>query len=349
MRDPSHAAQSDSPSPPAGERGPGGEGSPLARPPLALSTMWAMQPRFQHDLRAFLERTAELGYDAVEINHSMDAQMAGAILAARDVLPVASVHAPAPLERHATAGWNRELNLAATDEAERTLAVDYVRRTIALAAEAGASRVVVHLGHIARAPSSPVQPYDGERRVRAAWPRRDDDPAAWRDAIATAQRDRTAAAAPHLEAATRTLAALAFEAETRGITLGLETRLHYHELPLPHEAAALLVPYPAHVAGYWHDVGHAEVQHRLGLTSRDAWFDTLGARLVGVHLHDVAALTDHRAPGNAVPSGQPGGVDFAWLAARIPPHVPRTLEIDQHEPDAAVAAAIGVLRAAGLA
>ena len=27
------------------------------------------------------------------------------------------MHAPAPLERHATAGWNRELNLASTDEA----------------------------------------------------------------------------------------------------------------------------------------------------------------------------------------------------------------------------------------
>ncbi|MBM4416435.1 MAG: hypothetical protein FJ035_09430, partial [Chloroflexi bacterium] len=148
-----------------------------SRPLLALSTMWAMQPRFQHDLRAFMERTAELGYEAVEINHSMDAQMAGAILAARDVLPVASVHAPAPLERHATAGWNRELNLAATDEAERTLAVDYVRRSIALAAEAGAAHVVVHLGHIAGGPANMAQPFDAERRVRAAWGQREHDPA----------------------------------------------------------------------------------------------------------------------------------------------------------------------------
>ncbi len=124
------------------------------------------------------------------------------------------------------------------------------------------------------------------------------------------------------------------------MALGLECRLHYHEVPLPHELAGLLAPYPASVAGYWHDVGHAEVQHRLGLTDRSAWFDLLGERLLGVHLHDVRALVDHRAPGT-------GDVDFGWLAARVGIDVARTFEIDQHEPDDAVARALAVVRAAG--
>ena len=308
--------------------------APLAPPLFALSTMWAMQPRFEHDLRAFLERAAELGYGAVEINHSMDAQMAGVILASR-VLPVTSVHAPVPLERHPTAGWNREMNLASTDEAERALAVQYTLRSVDLASEAGAHSVIVHLGGI----GSRLLP--AERRLRELYPRRDLAPDEWRAAADEAVRDRAARAPEWVEAARRTLAELVAYAEPRGIALGIETRLHYHEIPLPNELATLLAPYPAHVAGYWHDVGHAEVQHRLGLTERAAWFDVLGERLLGTHAHDVRALTDHRAPGN-------GDVDFEWLAARRPSSAARTLEIDQHEPDEAVAHALEVLRAAGV-
>jgi sugar phosphate isomerase/epimerase len=296
--------------------------------------MWAMQPRFEHDLHAFLERAAELGYGAVEINHSMDAQMAGAILAS-GVLPVTSAHAPAPLERHATRGWNRDLNLASTDEDERGLAVHYTTRSIDLAVEAGARYVVVHLGGIG------TRLLAGERRLRELWPRRDLEPEEYERAVDEAVRERASLAAPHVDRARRSLDALVEYASRRGVALGLETRLHYHEIPSPHELAEMLTHYPASVAGYWHDVGHAEVQYRLGLTDRSAWFDLLGDRLLGLHLHDVRGLVDHRAPGN-------GDVDYEWLAARVPASAARTLEIDQHEPDEAVAHGLEVLRASGL-
>src|SRR5688572_5725167 len=118
-----------------------------ARPLLALSTMWAMQPRFEHDLFAFTQRATELGYEAIEINPSMDAQMAGAILAG-GALPVASIHAPAPLEQHPTAGWNRDLNLASLDESERALAIRFTQRSVDLAVQADARYVVAHIGRV---------------------------------------------------------------------------------------------------------------------------------------------------------------------------------------------------------
>jgi sugar phosphate isomerase/epimerase len=86
------------------------------------------------------------------------------------------------------------------------------------------------------------------------------------------------------------------------------------------------------------------VQHRLGLVDRATWWDLLGDRLVGLHLHDVRGLVDHRAPGN-------GDVDFAWLAERIRAAAPSpalTFEIDQREPDDDVARGLEVLRAAGI-
>lgn len=307
------------------------------RRPFALSTMWAMQPRFEQHIDAFVERAAALGFDAVEVNGSMDAQMAGVILAGR-VLPVASVHAPAPLEQHPTAGWNRDLNLAAIDEAERDLAVRYHQRSIDLAAEAGASHVVVHLGHVGHPGGARM--LDGERRLRELWPMRDLIAEEYERQVVTTLRERAQFAPRHIEPARRSLAALAEYAAPRGITLGIESRLLFHEFPLPQEAADLLAEHDPAVVGYWHDAGHVEVHHRLGLTDRGAWFDLLGERIVGVHLHDVRGILDHRAPGT-------GDVDFGWLAARIPASAARTFEVDQHEPDDDLAAAIGVLRDAG--
>lgn len=297
--------------------------------------MWAVQPRFERDMHAFMERAAELGYGAVELNHSMDAQMVGAALA-DPTLPVTGVHAPAPLERHPQAGWNRDMNLAATDEGERALAVQFTRRSIDVAAEAGARCVVVHLGQVGR------RGLPGDRRLRESYERRELLGEEWQRTIDETVRARAAIAAPYLEAAGRSLAELAESAQQRGVVLGLECRLGYHEIPLPEEAARLLAPYPTTVAGYWHDVGHAEVLHRLGLVDRGAWFDLVGGeRLVGTHLQDVRGLTDHRAPGN-------GDVDFAWLAARVPPHAARTFEVDQRESDEDLAHGLTVLRDVGL-
>lgn len=306
-------------------------------PRAALSTMWAVQPRFDRDLHAFMERTTELGYDAIELNHSMDASQSGAILGHR-TLPVVGVHAPAPLERHPQRGENRGLNLAATDEEERALAVQYHLRSIDLAKEAGARIVVVHLGGVG------VRMLDGERRLRSMYERRAQLREEWDATVDRTVRERAAQAAPWLDAARRSLAEMAEAASRAHVTLSIETRLYYHEIPLPHELVDLLAPYPAEVAGYQHDVGHAEVQHRLGLSDRSAWWDLLGPRLVGLHLHDVRGLIDHRAPGN-------GDVDFAWLAARIRlanPHAARTFEIDHRESDEDVASGLRLLAEAGI-
>ena len=167
---------------------------------------------------------------------------------------------------------------------------------------------------------------------------------AWTNAVQQAHEEREAQAAPYLEQAARSMAELAETASAHGVAIGLETRLHYHEIPLPREARELLAPYPVAVAGYLHDVGHAEVHHRLGLTDLDEWWDELGDRLIGLHLQDVRGITDHRAPGN-------GDVDFAALASRIEaanPSAARTFEIDQHEPDEDVASGLRLLREAGV-
>jgi sugar phosphate isomerase/epimerase len=83
------------------------------------------------------------------------------------------------------------------------------------------------------------------------------------------------------------------------------------------------------------------VQARLGMIDRAAWFPALTPRMIGCHLHDVAGILDHRAPGN-------GTLDWAYVAAAIPPTALRVLEINQDEPDDLVGSALPFLRERGV-
>ena len=107
------------------------------------------------------------------------------------------------------------------------------------------------------------------------------------------------------------------------------------------EYDALLDGFALDQAGYWHDVGHAEVLHRLGFIDRRAWLDALSSRCIGAHLHDVIGLGDHRAPGD-------GDVEWGYVVTGVQ-HLPGyTLEINQHQPDELVSAAPAFLESVGL-
>ena len=301
---------------------------------IALSTMWAQQERFRGNFTRFVEIARDAGFEAIEISHSTDEAGLRECLSCT-VLPVVSLHAPTPYAVTPRSVPNSALNLAGRDEDERSEAVQATKRTLDFAADHGARWVVVHLGGIDRGPR------EHERRLRGLYAAGaiDSEEAAGvrREAIAA----RTADAPPHLEAGRRSLADLADHARRRGVAIGLETRLHYWEIPSADEAVSLLSDYAPSEAGYWHDTGHAEVWARLGFLPHRRWFDLLRDRLIGSHLHDVRELLDHRAPGN-------GTLDWSLIRDGIPPSAARTCEIDQREPEASLATAVRLLRERGV-
>ncbi len=301
---------------------------------LSLSTMWAQQERFVADMHAFVDAVRELGYDAIEVSHSTPKAPFDRLLSHHDVT-ISSIHAPAPLVRDATDRANSSLNLAALDDGERRAAIAYTKGSIDYAAEVGARFVVLHLGGVGNAM------FDDERELRRLYDsgtREGERVEALRAAILAR---RAAEAGPWLERARETLRELVAYAQPLRVALGIENRLHYHEIPQPDEAAALLADYAPGEAGYWHDVGHAEVQWRLGLRDKRAWLDTNGARCIGTHLHDVTGLADHRAPGN-------GDVEWGYIREGIPAGALRVFEINQSQPAADVARAIPFLRERGV-
>lgn len=292
--------------------------------------MWAQQERFERGMARFVESARAAGYDAIEVSHATPEAPFTALLKTPGVL-LSSIHAPAPLAVDGDGRRNSSLNLASLDEEERTLALAYTKRSVDHAADAGARYVVVHLGSVGSTM------FDEELRLRRLYDcgvREGEEVERLR---ARCLELRAAMAGPYLEQARRTLDELVTYATARGVAIGVENRLHYHEIPQVDEVAGLLRPYPVEAAGYWHDVGHAEVQSRLGLVDCHGWLRAHGSRTIGAHLHDVDGLADHRAPGR-------GTVDWSYIAEGLPPEAARVFEIDQRQPEESLRTAIDYLR-----
>lgn len=300
---------------------------------VLLSTMWAQQGRFDAEPALFAQDVRRAGFDGIEVSHASGPAMLEA-LAEQQAAPIKSLHAPTPFTPSRAGRGNSSLNLASTDDGERTEAVEHHLRTIAWAARLRAGTVVVHLGGLA----SPVAE---ERRLRDLFNQGRIATDEARSLASAAHSERITRVAPHLDAARRSLTELVLAASREGVRIGLENRLHFHEIPSPAETAALLAEYSREQAGYWHDVGHLEVQARLGLVDARAALASLAPLLIGTHLHDVRGLVDHRAPGN-------GDVEWDYIAAALRPDTVRTCEIDQHEPFELLAATLPFLQERGV-
>jgi len=301
--------------------------------------MWS-QGRFRgdgkqaDDMLAFAETAARLGFPAIEINYVIPPEGVEALLS-NDYIGIVSLHSPTPRIRMDDGKSSDALNLASTDEEERGLAVERARVTVDHASRCGARYMIVHLGGIDGAM------FDEERELRKRYDAGERDGAEIDLLRRGAVERRGEAAKTHLPLAKRSLAEIAEYAVTRNVAVGLENRYHYHEFPGPGEMRELLEEYPPEVAGFWLDVGHAEVLDRLGLELHDRWLNELGDRCVGAHVHDVEGLADHRAPSH-------GTADWPHYAQKLPPAVPRVFEINQKVDEQQVAAAIPFLRERGI-
>jgi len=303
--------------------------------PLALSTMYAQQERFE-DGAVFARFAADAGFDAIEISHSTPAAKIEAIARA-GILPVTSFHAPAPYVKRANGRGNSSANLAAVDPDERKAAVDYTLLSIDWAARLGARALVVHLGQV----SDVHEQFEDELAMRRMFDSGMVDEERFSEFRERVIQRRAAEAEPYLVAARQSLEALIQKAEQARIVIGLENRYHYHEIPAPDEYEQLFDGFAIEQVGYWHDVGHAEVLDRLGLVGKRRWLDRWSGRIVGAHLHDVSGIGDHRSPGD-------GDVDWEYIVAGVAGLAGYTLEINQRQPAEAVAAAPRFLASIGL-
>ncbi|MGQ9545783.1 MAG: sugar phosphate isomerase/epimerase family protein [Dehalococcoidia bacterium] len=280
---------------------------------VSLSTMWA-KGRFG-SMVEFVAKARELGFTHIEANTYVSPRMFAELL--KTGVPFSSIHSPCPAVSSYRGISISSLSLSSLNESERTEAVDFAKKTIDLAAEVRAKAIVLHMGEVPIDLSLRDKLY---KQHQAAYPETNERNEVKEELV----RQRASRAAPYLNAAKESLRELCEYSAQKGIMLGLETRFHVNEIPNIDEMAKLLqlVGAPRSLAGYWHDVGHAEVQQQLGFASHEEWLSRFHDRMIGIHLHDILGISDHHIPGT-------GRVNWDMIARYLSPGVLKVCEIGE--------------------
>ncbi|MEJ2209888.1 MAG: sugar phosphate isomerase/epimerase [Anaerolineae bacterium] len=291
---------------------------------IALSTMWAIG-RFS-SLEDFFQAGNALGFRRFELNHGIDSAMLAGL---RPDVSISSVHEPCPADVSLKELGRRNWLISATDEENRRQGVLATRRSIDLAHRLGAGVVIVHPGRVDIDPALDRALVDLYERGCVNLPE-------YARAKARLVAARSAQAEANMRSVRRSLQELAEHAEGLGVRLGLENRIHTHEIPLPDELDELLGLGCGDTLGYWHDVGHAQVLEHLGFYSQEEWLRRFSGQMNGIHFHDVRGVTDHLAAGL-------GQVDWDLVFAYLPPGAIRTCEFKPGNSSQEVAAGLEFL------
>jgi sugar phosphate isomerase/epimerase len=242
------------------------------------------------------------GAEALELDYRLRPDVLKALIPAlrSAQIPVISVHnfCPIPSDLSGSSGGGDLFRLSDRDADRRKEAVRWTVRTLETASEVEATAVVLHGGRVDAGHD------EGVIRDRRPWGLLDTDGARHR---MTEMRDAIRRLKPpFLDGLFFSLDRLIPTAEQYGITLGLENRYHFYELPTVDDFGSILRRFDGAPLGYWHDTGHAHAAQQLGIKTANEMLDELADRMVGVHLHDARGLEDHLPPGE-------GEVDFNGL------------------------------------
>lgn len=278
---------------------------------ISLSTMWSQN---YTDMNEFVRDIFDYGFTHVELNASLTAETLKELQTVEG-LKISSIHSPCPNGPTSEGTKASSLSLSSLNEDERKEAVAFAKNTIEIASELAVKVVVLHSGWVELNP-------DLEMNLRNMYEQGLGTSSEYENARCTLVNAREFMACPHIDAAKESLLELAGHARSNGVQLALENRVHYYEIPNIDEMLDILSEFQPEVVGYWHDVGHAEIQARTGFTPHDEWLMALEDRMIGVHLHDVQGIRDHQAPGL-------GDLDWNLIAENLPKDVIRVCEIGE--------------------
>lgn len=257
-----------------------------------------------------LQEMAGLGFEYVELSHGIRITLVPGILKAVEegVIKVASCHNFCPLP---TGVMHAAPNLylpSSADARERDQWLRQSKRTIDFAAQVRAKKVVLHLGSVEFFWFNPTRKVEAYCDARPGEDLSTD--AAYQKLLAKSLAKLKARMPEYWENTKTSIAELLAYAQPKGVLLGFENREKFDELPLdaehPDLIAALAKP---GTCGYWHDTGHAQIKHDMGLLNHREHLEKNAPNAIGFHLHDVSAEgQDHQPIGT-------GKIDFEMVSS----------------------------------
>lgn len=265
-----------------------------------------------------IEEIVDLGFTNIELSHGMTIAKLPGIKKAYDrgLFTCSGVHNyfPSPVEVMIDAPDAYEYTSHRPFERQR--AMDMTLRTLDIAAEFKAQYLVLHMGSVplpSKKWSKPLTAMvaDGNQR----------SPGYIKEKIAFVKK-REKIGPLYYDRAIRALAKIAERAAEVGVKLAVESRSHFEDMPSEREMVALHEHFADNPwVGYWHDFGHVQLKHNLGLLDHHEWLEKMAPHIIGGHVHDVQwPQRDHRVPFS-------GTLDYGPLLEFFPPGCPLIWEL----------------------
>ena len=264
---------------------------------IALSTAYNIKKHLT--AHTLVEEIKELGFSAVELNVEVTKGFIPGI--ARE-LKISSVHNFCPKVDFVPPGKTiySPYNISSTDADELKTAVELTKKTVDVAADVGAGAIVIHSGEV-------VTEFTGRMLAKAY--NETKGTASYKSRLAGFVNERKSKSKEYFDNVLSSLDNILNYAVKKKIKLGIENRFWANEIPSLDEFDKIFKKLDSEYIGLWYDVGHAVIAEKQGLVkNRLDFLEQFGAKLIGVHLHDVVDVYDHKAPGT-------GEVDFKKMSA----------------------------------
>jgi sugar phosphate isomerase/epimerase len=283
---------------------------------LAFSTCWNNSRHT--DGETMIEEIVDLGFSHIELSHGMTVAKIPGIRKAfqRGLFTCSGVHNyfPSPVEVMIDAPDAYEFTSHRPFDRQR--AMDMTLRTLELAAEFRATYVVLHMGSV------PMNPQKWTKALTAMVAAGQSHTSDFTKTKIAFVKKREKIAPLYCHRALEALAAIAERAAELGLKLAVESRSRFEDMPTEREMLALQEHFAGNPwVGYWHDFGHVQLKHNLGLLDHSEWLERISPHLIGGHVHDVQwPARDHRVPFT-------GTLDYGALLPHFPASCPLVWEL----------------------
>jgi sugar phosphate isomerase/epimerase len=268
-----------------------------------------------------IEEIVALGFERIELSHGMSIAKLPGIRKAyqRKLFTCVGVHNyfPAPMEVLIDAPDAYEFT--SHREFDRSKAMRLTLQTLETAAEFEAQYVVLHMGSVPMHSRLWTKPLTEMLSQSLQSPQ-------FLDLKARFIEKREKIAPLCFQRSMETLEILQEKAKELGVKLAVESRSRYEDIPSEREMTYLQEYFAANDSiGYWHDFGHVQLKHHLGLLDHPTWLGEMQPYLIGGHLHDVQwPARDHRVPFAGV-------LDYRILLQYFKPEMPLVWELSSSQ------------------
>ena len=257
---------------------------------ISFSTCWNSNRHTEG--RSVINEIRGMGFDSIEVSHGLQVSLLPGIQEALHdgTINISGVHnfCPSPVEVLIDAPDCYEFTSHRSYDRKRAL--DLTLTTLENASSLGAKYAVIHMGSV---PMSRMTP-----RLEKLQKHGLGDSRKYVKTKLRMIKKRRAIASRYVDRAASALERVAEKAAEVGVVVAVESRSSFEDVPNEEEMVILMEQFASTPwVGYWHDFGHVQRKHNLGLLDHEQWLSKISPYLVGCHVHDVQwPARDHRVP-----------------------------------------------------